>query len=186
VHGKGASHKAPAHYAEQQAQDLSQCPTHLSSLNRLVLILELPDIVGPVSDSDPASDPDLHIAERVVCPVWDDCLDLAVRPDLDVRSKLEEVPDRSDCLDLGENSDSEATLVLNVILDTVDRGEVGLFCSRLDQYHLTLTTAEPPMPPMVLIFQPSMAMVQATKIQPTTIIRKPQIWTTRICISRLL
>ncbi|KAA8578545.1 hypothetical protein FQN60_000146, partial [Etheostoma spectabile] len=180
---QGCKPQSPSPLCRAAGQDLSQCPTHLSSLNRLVLILELPDIVGPVSDSDPASDPDLHIAERgVVCPVWDDCLDLAVRPDLDVRSKLEEVPDRSDCLDLGENSDSEATLVLNVILDTVDRGEVGLFCSRLDQYHLTLTTAEPPMPPMVLIFQPSMAMVQATKIQPTTIIRKPQIWTTRICI----
>ncbi|TNN61508.1 hypothetical protein EYF80_028253 [Liparis tanakae] len=41
---------------------------------------------------------------------------------------------------------------------------------------------EPPMPPMEVIFQPSMAMVQATKIQPKTVIRKPQIWTTRIFI----
>uniref|UniRef100_G3PLJ6 Multidrug resistance-associated protein 4 n=1 Tax=Gasterosteus aculeatus aculeatus TaxID=481459 RepID=G3PLJ6_GASAC len=42
---------------------------------------------------------------------------------------------------------------------------------------------EPPIPPMALIFQPSMAMVQATKIQPNTVIRNPQIWTTRIFIS---
>lgn len=53
---------------------------------------------------------------------------------------------------------------------------------RLDQNQATLMMEEPPMPPMAVIFQPSMAMVQATKIQPKMVIRKPQIWTTRIFI----
>lgn len=53
---------------------------------------------------------------------------------------------------------------------------------RLDQYQATLMTAEPPMPPIDVTFQPSMAMVHATKIQPSTVIRKPQICITRIFI----
>lgn len=54
---------------------------------------------------------------------------------------------------------------------------------KLDQYQATLMMEEPPMPPMEVIFQPSMAMVQAVKIQPRTVSRKAQIWTTRIFIS---
>ena len=54
---------------------------------------------------------------------------------------------------------------------------------KLDQYQATVMMDVPPMPPMEVIFQPSMAIVQATKIQPSTVIKNPQIWTTRIFIS---
>lgn len=53
---------------------------------------------------------------------------------------------------------------------------------RLDQYQATLMIEEPPEPPIELIFHPSMAIVQAIKIHPRTVIKKPQIWTTRIFI----
>lgn len=56
---------------------------------------------------------------------------------------------------------------------------------RLDQYQATLMMEEPPIPPIEVIFQPSMAMVQAVKIQPRTVSRKAQIWTTRIFISKV-
>ena len=53
---------------------------------------------------------------------------------------------------------------------------------RLDQYQATLMMLEPPSPPMVVIFQYSMAMVHATKIQPSAVKRKPKICTTRMFI----
>lgn len=60
------------------------------------------------------------------------------------------------------------------------------FLHKLDQCHATLMMAEPPIPPTEAIFQPSIAIVQATKIQPNTVIKNPQIWTTLIFIFRPL
>lgn len=57
---------------------------------------------------------------------------------------------------------------------------------RLDQYQPTEIMELPPCPPIEEIFQPSMAMEQETKIQPSTANRKPQICIARIFIFDLV
>lgn len=68
----------------------------------------------------------------------------------------------------------------------VEEESVKQALHRLDQYQPTFMMALPPCPPTEEIFQPSMAIEQATKIQPSIANRKPQICITRIFIFALL
>lgn len=73
------------------------------------------------------SDPDVDLSE--VRPVFEERPDLAERPDSDVLSDLEEMSDTSEMSNLEDSSEMEDTLVLEVILDAVDRAVVDLVFS---------------------------------------------------------
>lgn len=104
-------------------------------MNGMLSVLELPDSEDKVllllCDVDRVdvldSEPDVDLLE--VRPVFEERPDLAERPDSDVRSDLEEMSDTSEMSNLEDSSEMEDTLVLEVILDVVDKAVVDLFFS---------------------------------------------------------
>lgn len=134
-------------------------------MNGVVSLLELPDNddtvrllplllnsdkvdtldLDEVPDSDPDPDPDIDAADPadlVVRPVFNGGPDWAARPGLDMRSELEEMPDTSERSDLDDSSEMEDTLILEVILETLDTSVVSLFCSGSGSGLITLITLE--------------------------------------------
>lgn len=105
-------------------------------MNGMLSVLELPDsddtvlllLLWDVDRVDMLdSDPDVDLSE--VRPVFEERPDLAERPDSDVLSDLEEMSDTSETFNLEDSSEMEDTLVLEVILDAVDRAVVDLVFS---------------------------------------------------------
>lgn len=106
-------------------------------MNGVLSVLELPDSDDTVLlllcdvdsvdvlDSDPVLDP----ADLLLRPVFEERPDLAELPDSDVLSDLEEMTDTSEMSSLEDSSEMEDSLVLEVILDAVDRAVVDLFFS---------------------------------------------------------
>lgn len=106
-------------------------------MNGVLSVLELPDSDDTVQlllcdvdsvdvlDSDPVLDP----ADLLLRPVFEERPDLAKLPDSDVLSDLEEMTDTSEMSNLEDSSEMEDSLVLEVILDAVDRAVVDLFFS---------------------------------------------------------
>lgn len=102
-------------------------------MNGVLSVLGLPDsddtvlllfcVVDSVDvlDSDPGGEP----ADLGVRPGFD----LTGLPDSDVLSDLEEMSDTSEMSKLEDSSEMEDTLVLEVILNAVDRAVVDLFFS---------------------------------------------------------
>lgn len=76
-------------------------------------------------DSDPGLDP----ADLVVRPDFEERPDVPELPDSDILSDLEEMSDMSDMSNLEDSSEMEEILVLEVILDVVDRAVVDWFFS---------------------------------------------------------
>lgn len=103
--------------------------------NGVLSVLELPDsddtVLLLLCDVDRVdmldSDPDVDLSE--VRPVFEERPDLAERPDSDVLPDREEMSDTSEMSSLEDSSEMEDTLVLEVILDAVDRAVVDLFFS---------------------------------------------------------
>lgn len=106
-------------------------------MNGVLSLLELPDSEDTVLlllrdveavdalDSDPSLDP----IDLVVRPLLEERPDFAELPDSEVISDLEEISDTSEMSSLEDSSEMEDTLVLEVILDAVDRALVELFFS---------------------------------------------------------
>lgn len=103
----------------------------------LLSLLELPDsddtVLLLLCDVDSVdvlvSDPGLDPPDLLAPPVFEERPDLAELPDSDVLSDLEEMSDTSEMSNLEDSSEMEDTLVLEVILDAVDRAVVDLFFS---------------------------------------------------------
>lgn len=106
-------------------------------MNGVLSVLELPDsddtVLLLLCDVDSVdvldSDPGLDPADLVVRPVLEERPDLAELPDSDVLCDLEEMSDTSEMSKLEDSSEMEDTLVLEVILDVVERAAVDLFFS---------------------------------------------------------
>lgn len=105
-------------------------------MNGVLSVLELPDsddtvlLLCNVDSVDVlVSDPGLDPTDLVVRPVFEERPDLAELPESDVLSDLEEMSDTSEMSKLEDSSEMEDTLVLEVILDAVDRAVVDLFFS---------------------------------------------------------